>query len=199
MPVTWSRASVSSAGAQTGKRGFREAWIREDFGLAEVFPSDDADLVASCDSNVAQHAVETRRRLARLTHQAESLEEPHLQRQPGRGGVNHALVADQQNAPALWTKKQQRLLEARVEAGQEEEVGAVLPIAVDGDSGRAGAGEGCVAAALVLRGIKGGRIGCGGFIRQRHVAQRDLGHCCFSLRPRVRSGSRRVDPIQKVT
>jgi hypothetical protein len=127
-------------------------------GRGEVLPANDTHGVPGFEPRLIQHAHQAGRRFAWLPHQAETLAEPHIKRKPGRGGVDHAFVADKEHALPPWPQQKQRLLEPGIKPGQEEEVGAVFTVAVDGHPARAGAGDCFIAAARVLARIDGGRI-----------------------------------------
>ena len=132
--------------------------------------------ISRAETHVIEDAIETRRRFSRLPHQAEPLEELDLQRQTRDHGVDDALVADEEHAPFAGTEQQERLFEAGIEAGQEEEIGAVLAVAVDGNPRRAGPGQRLIAAPFVFGRIDRGRFRRRDLVGQRHVTQDDVGH-----------------------
>ena len=98
---------------------------------AYVFQPTRPTRLPGADALVAEDLGERSRPIARLARQAEVLEPmtPHRQRR----GAGHApaLVADEDGRVAVRPDDQQRLLEARVEAGQVRQVGAVLAVGVD--------------------------------------------------------------------
>ena len=99
------------------------------------------------DALVGEDLGERPRPVARLARQAQVLEAVAAHRQRRGAGHPVALVADQDRRLAGRADDEQRLLEARVEAGQVREVRAVLAVGVDDEPvvaarrspGRAGA------------------------------------------------------------
>ena len=94
-------------------------------------PADDADATARLNAFLGQDVPQRSQAIARLTRQAEVLEQvsAHLQRR----GTGHpvALVADQDRGLPGRSGDQDRLLETRVEARQKREVRAVLSVGID--------------------------------------------------------------------
>ena len=77
---------------------------------------------------------------------------------PRDHGVDDPLVADEEHAPFVGSEQQQRLFEAGIEPGQEEEIGAVLAVAVDGNPRRARPRQRLIAAPFVFGRIDRGRV-----------------------------------------
>ena len=146
------------------------------FRRGEVLPADDADLVPRCQTHGLESSIEMRRRFPWLPHEAEPLEELDLQRQARDHGVDDALVADEQHAPFAGSQQQERLFEAGIEPGQEEEIGAVLAVAVDGNPRRARPRQRLIAAPFVFRRIDCGWVRRRDLVGQRHMTQDDVGH-----------------------
>ena len=95
-------------------------------------PADDADPAAGADALVAEDLGERPRPVARLARQAEVLEQMAAHRQ--RRGAGHARSTRcRRGSPGRpsGADDEDRLLEARVEAGQVGEVRAVLAVGVD--------------------------------------------------------------------
>ncbi|WP_145963067.1 hypothetical protein [Mangrovicoccus ximenensis] len=100
-----------------------------------------------------------------MGHQAQRLAEHRLHSgQAAQRDMRHVLVAGHDQPLALRAEQQQRLFEARVEAGEEGDVGGMFAVGIDGGPGTARAGVQRIAA----RGIDFGRD-----LRLR-VGQRDL-------------------------
>ena len=142
----------------------------------EVLPAHHADLICRAQTYVSEHSIETRCRFPRLSHQAEPLEQLGLQRQARDHGVNDALVADEEHAPFAWSQQQECLFEAGIEPGQEEQIGAVLAVTVDGNPWRARPRQRLIAAPFVFRGIDRGWVRRRDLVGQRHMTQDDVGH-----------------------
>ena len=84
------------------------------------------------DALVGEDLGQRPRPIARLAGQAEVLEQDAAHRQRRGAGRPAALVPDEDRRVAVGrARRRERLLEARVEAGQPGEVGAVLAIGVD--------------------------------------------------------------------
>ena len=96
-------------------------------------PADHADPAARADALAGQDLPERPRPVPGLARQAQVLEQLATHRQGSRAGHPEALVADQDQRLPAGPDDQQRLLETGVEAGQERQVGAVLPIGVHDD------------------------------------------------------------------
>ena len=170
VPVTRRKAVDDHRGHPGGAAGI--VALRR----GEVLPADDADLASGAQTHVLEDSIEMRRRFPRLPHEAESLEELDLQRQPRNHGVDDPLVADEEHAPFAWSQQQERLFEAGIEPGQEEEIGAVLAVAVDGNPRRARPRQRLIAAPFVFGRIDRGRFRRRDLVGQRHMTQDDVGH-----------------------
>ena len=78
--------------------------------------------------------VREERAVARLRRQAEGLVEHALVRPGAELGVAPAFIADQQRRPLARHDDQQRLLEARIVAGEIGDVRGMLAVAIDGEA-----------------------------------------------------------------
>ena len=138
-------------------------------------PADEPDAGASVDSLFAQDLGQRTGSVARLAGQAEVLESVTAHRKWCRTGRAPVLVAHEDRGLALKTHDQQRLLEARIEAGQVRDVGAVLTVGVHD--------EPMETAPLhpLTQSLEPGRVRGGG----------DLGHLCRACRNRAA----RAEPI----
>ncbi|RWF06155.1 MAG: hypothetical protein EOS81_01230 [Mesorhizobium sp.] len=97
--------------------------------------------------------------------------------QAGDRRITDVLVAGDYDALACLAQKQQSLLEAGLEAGQEGDVGGVLAVGIDNQPVGAGLVDGAGAARFICRGRDGGALDRKAEIRDIHVAQGD-GHFC---------------------
>ena len=87
-------------------------------------------MAAGTDALLGQDLGQRSGSVAWLARQAEVLEPVSSHRQRGRAGRAPALVADQDRRIAVRADDEERFLEARIEAGEEREVRAVLAIGV---------------------------------------------------------------------
>ena len=94
-------------------------------------PARDADADAARDALRAEDRLERPGPVARLVGQAEVLEQLAAHRQRCGAGHPEALVADEDRRVAIGPDDEHGLLEARVEAREVREVGAVLAVPVD--------------------------------------------------------------------
>ena len=121
-----SRAAVSRRSSST-----RNAGTSIVSGSAYVFQPMTPTRPSGADALVGEDLGQRPGPVARLAGQAEVLEQVAAHRQRRGAGHPVALVADQDGRLARRADDEQRLLEARVEAGQEREVRAVLAVRVD--------------------------------------------------------------------
>jgi hypothetical protein len=98
-------------------------------------------------------------------------------RQAGDRRVTDVLVAGDYDALACLAQKQQGLLEARLEAGQEGDIGGVLAVGVDDQPVDAGLLNGVSTARFICRGGDGGALNRNAEIRNVHNAQGDCHFC----------------------
>ncbi len=126
------------------------------FGRLQVLPTNHADPRPGTDPRGTERVLEPRGAVTRLAHQAQRLRQRDVDWEAGQLGVPEALVADDQHATVAGTEEEQGLLEPWVEAGQEEEVRGMLPVAVNDDPVHPRRGVECLRPDLVFRGRDAG-------------------------------------------
>src|SRR3954453_9290991 len=118
----------------------------------QKFPADEADGLTPAQARISEDGFEARRPCSILTEQAEGLAENKLKSlKPGARGVVVAFIADDEELAPLRPRQEQRLLEARIEAGEKGYVGDVLAIGIDRQPVATGLRIGRPAALLIGR------------------------------------------------
>ena len=135
-------------------RGFEPGFGRRCLGGTKILPAGDADALPGGEAGGAQQGVERRRLAAILAHQAEGRVEDGLNLDRGRGGAAEVFGPGEQGRRGAGDDDEERFLEARVEAGEVSEVGAMLAVGIDQRRVKAGVdqrpGEGAETAGIDL-------------------------------------------------